>query len=735
MEFIMKKWSVLILSLMVMILAISAVGAADTNLTSDLAQSQVDDDSVDLATDDSDVVQTSENTESLAAEGDIKGTYTDLQNQINNATEHGVELTLPYNFTYTKSVDGDNFREGIVIDDILTINGNGYTISGDNSQKIFKVNATKGIVTFNNITFTDSLGAVKTTAELSINDCTFINNNYNYGVYNWGAIYSYGNLTITNSKFVNNAAMYGGAIYIEDCDAIIRCSEFINNTAAGDGESGGEGGAIKTLRASTLNFDNCVFSYNTAIPGDPRTELWMSWGAAIDADSDMVITNSEFNNNNASCGAAIGTDWGNVMISNSNFTDNSAIFGAAIENLNSELTIGGSNFTGNKADVGGAICNDAEGILSIISCIFTRNEANQGCAIYNELMGEEIGELTIEDSTFTNNGGADNYSIYNEGTLSLAGNNVDNLIYNNGTINSTTNVTVLGAKTVETEYGATVTLNATYTDDNGNLIKDSNFKFIVHSVKGLINANYANGLYTAEYKVNVVGQRVVSVDLGYEVTVYTGLLDIKTPNKLATHFNITNGVITIYGYAVDTKAGERGMAYSTVLLDENGNPVDSVPIKFVVKDKIYDRTTYENGSFNPYNLNMASAGKYTMAFFFGGNDYYNSTFAAVYVVLAKKELKIKASAKSFKASAKTKKYTVKLSTIVGSSADRKAHLGAGMKVVMKINGKTYISKTNSKGQVTFNLKITKKGTFTAKISYKGDNTYKAATKTVKIKIK
>jgi hypothetical protein len=57
------------------------------------------------------------------------------------------------------------------------------------------------------------------------------------------------------------------------------------------------------------------------------------------------------------------------------------------------------------------------------------------------------------------------------------------------------------------------------------------------------------------------------------------------------------------------------------------------------------------------------------------------------------------------------------------------------KVTLQINGKTYTAKTNAKGQATFSLKITKKGKFTAKVSFAGDNTYKEANKSVKLTIK
>ena len=53
---------------------------------------------------------------------------------------------------------------------------------------------------------------------------------------------------------------------------------------------------------------------------------------------------------------------------------------------------------------------------------------------------------------------------------------------------------------------------------------------------------------------------------------------------------------------------------------------------------------------------------------------------------------------------------------------------------MKLNGKTYTAKSNAKGQATFTFDLTKKGKYTASIKYAGDNTYKEASKSVKITI-
>lgn len=90
--------------------------------------------------------------------------------------------------------------------------------------------------------------------------------------------------------------------------------------------------------------------------------------------------------------------------------------------------------------------------------------------------------------------------------------------------------------------------------------------------------------------------------------------------------------------------------------------------------------------------------------------------------------KISAKKKTNKAGKKVKKYAVKLKS--GKTPIRKA------KLTLKINGKKYKAKTNNKGKATFKItRLTKKGSFKAKVSYKGDANYKKAVGKAKIKIK
>lgn len=187
-------------------------------------------------------------------------------------------------------------------------------------------------------------------------------------------------------------------------------------------------------------------------------------------------------------------------------------------------------------------------------------------------------------------------------------------------------------------------------------------------------------------------------------------------------------------YACDYNAGERGKYFTFQLADGKGNPITNKTIFIGYNGVTYNRTTDEKG-FATVQINLKNAGQYTITMVFLGDENYNATMAVHKIVINKKKTSITAAAKTFKAKSKTKKYTVTLKTIKGSSVNGKKYLKAGKKVTLKINGKTYTAKTNAKGKATFSIKLTKKGKYKATIKYAGDNTYEKSSKTVKITIK
>ena len=125
-------------------------------------------------------------------------------------------------------------------------------------------------------------------------------------------------------------------------------------------------------------------------------------------------------------------------------------------------------------------------------------------------------------------------------------------------------------------------------------------------------------------------------------------------------------------------------------------------------------------------------GNYNAVITYSGDDKYDgftiTKSVSVKKPVVKKASKITAKKKTFKKKVNVKKYTITLKS--GKSPIKK------VKVTIKIGKKTYTAKTNSKGKATFKIKkLTKKGKYTAKITFKGNKYYKATTKKVKIVLK
>ena len=99
------------------------------------------------------------------------------------------------------------------------------------------------------------------------------------------------------------------------------------------------------------------------------------------------------------------------------------------------------------------------------------------------------------------------------------------------------------------------------------------------------------------------------------------------------------------------------------------------------------------------------------------------------IEITKAGSKLTANKKTFKSKLKTKKYAITLK-------DNKGKAIKNAKVTLKIKGKTFTAKTNSKGKATFKItKLTKKGKYTAKIKFAGNGYYKASSASKQITLK
>ena len=186
--------------------------------------------------------------------------------------------------------------------------------------------------------------------------------------------------------------------------------------------------------------------------------------------------------------------------------------------------------------------------------------------------------------------------------------------------------------------------------------------------------------------------------------------------------------------ANDFNAGERGDYFYAVLTDASGKLLVNKTVQVAINGPIYNVTTDDKGQAG-VKVNLANANVYTYALEFQGDEDYNAApLASSKLTLTAKKTSITAKDASFKKSAKTKTVSVTLKT-TKNPYDGKTYLSAGKKLTLKVDGKTYTAKINDRGVAKFNVKLNKKGKYTAKISFSGDKTYAASSKSIKINIK
>lgn len=398
----------------------------------------------------------------LVIEGVYEGGYSGLYTRITGDNS----AQLLNNSTKT-TVHNVSFVDGNATD----TNGGAIVNTGDLTLENTDLDTLSEI--FNNTAIGDG-GAIDNSGTLTIKNYIISNNeaqrdpdNSNEGGIG-GAIYNTGTLTVANTQFNNNTANnFGGAIANWKGNATISSSIFTGNKAVGSSQ----GGAI--LNASTMDIHNSIFTSNSS--GNLGGAITNGLGTSADEDltqtSDVVLNiygTTSFNQNNGDVGAGAINNHGTMnpnatnivnIHSGARFVGNTAKFvnaqgqtswnsGGAIVNsgalrtvLDDGSTVDGNGgvlniigtadgavlFKDNLAGSGGAIKN--EGIADINYAIFEGNgydSANStvittnGGAIYNTSGSYSSADLTVKNTSFTNNQASYGGAIYNEsGTVRI----------------------------------------------------------------------------------------------------------------------------------------------------------------------------------------------------------------------------------------------------------------------------------------------------------------------------
>ena len=190
---------------------------------------------------------------------------------------------------------------------------------------------------------------------------------------------------------------------------------------------------------------------------------------------------------------------------------------------------------------------------------------------------------------------------------------------------------------------------------------------------------------------------------------------VKSPTSI-----VASQVSTTYGTAKNLVI---------TLKDWKSNPVSGKSVAITFNGKTYYRTTDAKGQVSISVSNNLIPKTYVASLVFDGDDSYIKAIGSVKVVVSKVTPKLTAKKKTFKVKVKVKKYSIILKNNNGKVMKK-------VKLTLKVNGKTYVAKTTSKGKATFKIvNLKKKGTFKATVTYKGNSYYNKVTKKVNIKIK
>lgn len=266
--------------------------------------------------------------------------------------------------------------------------------------------------------------------KLSITNSTFQSNNASK---QGGAILVYSQLEISNSTFAHNTARNGGAIFgdpsIADIEITIDKTTFDDN----DGTEKYRGGAIQTTGKLTLTGSKFLNNHagaggaiyispgaaDVSITGslfhDNKTEDQYPEGngAALLVEAQAVtVQDSTFHNNNGQSGGAIYVlAGGELTMLDSTVRDNIATNGGGINN-HGKATLTNVTLSGNGTGSGhgGGIDNFAT--LDLTNVTLSGNAATYGAGIKNEGGSATLTNVTISHNQELNiNGGA----IFNTG--------------------------------------------------------------------------------------------------------------------------------------------------------------------------------------------------------------------------------------------------------------------------------------------------------------------------------
>ena len=338
---------------------------------------------------------------------------------------------------------------------------------------------------------------------LEIDNCNFINNVAPLKV-STAAVTSLGyeDISITDSKFINNTAREGGAVHFKNIaqfeSAIYSC-DFEQNTAV-------KGSAIyvgNNSRYASVSLSNFV---KNNIKNSLGEKAQLEGGVIyVNANTtevtiDIGLSNFENNANKDVDGGVLCLDGSsNAFIEGCAFNNNSGKLGSAIliKNPNNEkltLLIDSSSFTDNHATTG-AVATSPKVIALIEECIFINN-TGENRHVYSN--GFTVAHDTVFEVSDAN---------LKASTVSYGNNSIIK-----GTANPGVNIYTLANLTIDGENVTAENKNNAFTYNAG-VLNHGKHTAVLNNIVDMNNNTYLMDSISITFKVNRIGIELnVSVD-------------------------------------------------------------------------------------------------------------------------------------------------------------------------------------------------------------------------------
>lgn len=570
--------------------------------------------------------------------------------------------------------------------------------------------------------------------EIKVSDCTFVKNS---GELYGGAIDAEGSQynKVYNCIFVNNTEYgngHGSAIYWSSLYGNISNCIFLNNEN------------IVIYSHDPLNANNNWYG-NTAINYDRNSSVnekvnmtkWLFLNVTADSDSIEVLSTSNITFNlylyDSESGNISKYDASLLKPINLNITSEKGDVDKNIAKFNETIkytaTAGGTGRVTAKwetVEYSIEVCNiklnpnlsaDSKEVQYSKNTIMTLNfndiaTGRVNITLKGKKYNQTFTDLDLNSTISLANVLIDEYNV----TVTYSG---DERFLNssaNATLKVTRSSTDIISDSVTVAYDNDDYLIAALKDSYGNPISEVYMTVDLNGVKnyktdgnGAINVP-TKGLNVATYTATITFKDD-EYYIGSNKTVNITVNKLKTQltaNSITATYNVNKNLVV-------------------TLKDINGNPLSGFNVIVGLNGgKTY--VTDKNGQIKVAVVRLVPKTYYVKITFKGNGNYVEKT-KDVKVTVKKAKPKLTAKAKKFKKSLKTKKYTVTLKGNTGKAIKK-------VKLTLKIKGKTYTARTDNKGKAIFKIKkLTKKGTFKAIITFKGNKYYSKITKKVTIKIK